>query len=541
MIDVGQTVGNYNITAKLGEGGMGMVFLAEHPVIGRKAALKAIHPHLARSVDTVTRFVNEAKAINQIEHEHIVNITDFGSTPAGDCYFIMEHLEGEMLSDAIGRKGGFPPARALNIAAQIADALQASHEHGVIHRDLKPDNVFLITRDTTLDFVKVLDFGLAKLTPAGGATPTHNTGPGTIMGTPYYMSPEQCEGKGTVDHRADIYALGVILFEMLTGCVPFGGEGYGEVIIKHVTVRPPAARSLVPDLPPSIDALLSRALAKDPAHRFQSMADFREALLQPESYASAVPAPVGDDDLSGRFRAAQPAARTAMSVAPVSAVNTARLTPAKLAPSKPPASTLRHGAGEVVDDAEPEPKRNRGGLLLLGVAALTGVAVASVTVRARANQLLGAAIASVNVRQRANQLLGAAAAPPKPATVRVSFSSDPEGAIVARSDGFVLGVTPLSIEVPFSDDAVEYVVHKDGYVSKVTSFVPNLPLPVLTLLVKDEQPEIAVVASPVGDPPVTDAAPSASMTVRTHDHHGRRGERLDELDDDDSTLPPSAR
>ena len=172
MIDVGQTVGNYNITAKLGEGGMGMVFLAEHPVIGRKAALKAIHPHLARSVDTVARFVNEAKAINQIEHEHIVNITDFGNTAAGDFYFIMEHLEGEMLSDAIGRKGGFPPARALNIAAQIADALQASHEHGVIHRDLKPDNVFLITRETTLDFVKVLDFGLAKLTPAGGRSVT---------------------------------------------------------------------------------------------------------------------------------------------------------------------------------------------------------------------------------------------------------------------------------------------------------------------------------------------------------------------------------
>ena len=165
MIDVGQTVGNYNITAKLGEGGMGMVFLAEHPVIGRKAALKAIHPHLARSVDTVSRFVNEAKAINQIQHQHIVDITDFGNTAAGDFYFIMEHLEGEMLSDAICHKGAFPPARALNIAAQIADALQASHEHGVIHRDLKPDNVFPsyhARHDARLRLKVPLDFGLAK-------------------------------------------------------------------------------------------------------------------------------------------------------------------------------------------------------------------------------------------------------------------------------------------------------------------------------------------------------------------------------------------
>jgi hypothetical protein len=254
---------------------------------------------------------------------------------------------------------------------------------------------------------------------------------------------------------------------------------------------------------------LSRALAKAPEHRFQSMADFREALLRPGGYASAVPAPVADDDLSGRVRAAQPVARTAMSVARISAINTARLTPAKLTPSKPPASTLRQGAGEIVDDTELVPKRNRGGLLLLGVAALTGVAVASVTVRERADRFLGAAVTSVNVRQRANQLLGATVAPPKPATVRASFSSDPQGAIVARSDGFVLGVTPLSTEVPFGDDAVEYVVHKDGYVSKVTSFVPNLPLSVLTLLEKD------VGTSPAGDPPV--------------------------MDDDDSVLPPPAR
>ena len=214
MIDVGQTVGNYNVTARLGEGGMGTVFLAQHPVIGSKVALKAIHPHLARNPEVVSRFVNEAKAVNRIGHDHIVNIYDFGTTPTGDCYFIMEYLHGEMLSDRRDRQVSFSPAQALNIAAQIADALHASHEQGVIHRDLKPDNIFLITRDTIPDFVKVVDFGLAKLTHTDGAGPGYTTDAGIVIGTPFYMSPEQCEGRAELDHRADVYALGVILFEM---------------------------------------------------------------------------------------------------------------------------------------------------------------------------------------------------------------------------------------------------------------------------------------------------------------------------------------
>src|SRR5450432_3208687 len=230
MIDVGQTIGNYNVTAKLGEGGMGTVFLAEHPVIGSKVALKAIHPQYARDANMVSRFVTEAKSVNQIGHDHIVDITDFGHTADGDFYFIMEYLEGRSLADAITQDGPFPPARALTIAAQIADALSSSHEHGVIHRDLKPENIFLIVRDDTSDFVKVLDFGLAKLTHPDDPL-RHDTGPGSVMGTPFYMAPEQCEGKADLDHRTGVYALGVIIFEMLTGMVPFGGRGYGEILI----------------------------------------------------------------------------------------------------------------------------------------------------------------------------------------------------------------------------------------------------------------------------------------------------------------------
>src|SRR5688572_29046023 len=250
MIEVGQTIGNYRITAKLGEGGMGIVYLAEHPVIGRKVALKAIHPELSRKPAVVSRFMTEAKSVNQIGNEHIVDVSDFGNTSDGEFYFIMEFLQGESVADRLRRERLFEPNRALQIAAQVADALSASHSHGIIHRDLKPENIFLINRGQTRDFVKVLDFGLAKLI-LGDEKVSHKTRTGSVMGTPYYMSPEQCEGKAGVDYRADIYSLGVIVFEMMTGRVPFGGEGYGEIIVKHLTLPAPVPSSFNPAITPA--------------------------------------------------------------------------------------------------------------------------------------------------------------------------------------------------------------------------------------------------------------------------------------------------
>src|SRR5450432_645151 len=313
MIDVGQVIGNYKLTAKLGEGGMGVVYLGEHPVIGKKVAMKAIHPELARNPEVVSRFVMEAKAVNQIGHEHIVDIGDFGNTADGDFYFIMEYLQGESLADRLKREVILSQSRALAIAAQVADALGASHDHGIIHRDLKPENVFLILRRGNPDFVKVLDFGLAKLTQTEEKV-THKTRAGSVMGTPYYMAPEQCEGKTEIDHRADIYSLGVLLFEMLTGKVPFGGDGYGEIIVKHITMPPPSVRSLVPELTPELDLILFRALAKDRTQRFQTMAELRDALLDPNRYASAAPVVGIPDDLSGVARAASHMARSEMDI-----------------------------------------------------------------------------------------------------------------------------------------------------------------------------------------------------------------------------------
>jgi hypothetical protein len=476
MIDVGQTVGNYRITAKLGEGGMGKVFLAEHPVIGRKAALKVIHPQYARNADVIARFVNEARAVNQIGHAHIVDVTDFGHTDGGDFYFIMEYLHGDMLSDCIGRVR-FPPERATNIAIQIADALEASHQQGVIHRDLKPDNILLITRDDTPDFVKVYDFGLAKLTHKGSGAPT--TDVGIVMGTPFYMSPEQCDGAREVDHRADIYALGVILFQMLTGRLPFTGEGFGEVMAQHLSSAPPTVRSLVPDVPPALEAIVSRAMAKDCADRFQTMAELRQAL-----HAAA----------RGEAAAADEPAPPSMAL-----VKTAT----------PPAIDLR-------------PTHRGKASLLLGAATFVVVAVANLGLHHRA----------------ARAVMAAVTAPKQAATVLVNFSSDPAGATVSARDGSVLGVTPFSAQIPFREVPVEVVVHRDGYLTKVSSFVPNLPLPVFASLEKIPDPPALTGPTSAQGEALAEGKAAGATPERPHRHtHGRTPSKTPPPDTDDVMAP----
>ena len=493
MIAVGETVGNYRVAAKLGEGGMGQVFLAEHPVIGSKVAIKAVHSHFARNPEVVSRFVTEARAVNQIGHEHIVSITDFGTTTAGDFYFVMEYLQGQMLSDEIGRP--FPPGRALNIAAQIADALQASHDQGVIHRDLKPANVLLIEREGTPDFVKVFDFGLAKLIgkdPKDGAIPTHSTGAGIVMGTPFYMSPEQCSGGAAVDHRCDIYALGVILFEMLSGCVPFTGEGYGEIMLKHVNEAPPSVCALVPTLPAAIDQIVQRAMAKAPEARFQTMAEMRLALL----------------DVAATF-----------SAPPVADVRPRRLSG--------PSEILRGGTGELIHTESPRPKRKHRGMFLVGAAALAVGAFVNVGFRRAAPPAAGAVAA-------------ASQAPANPEAVRVNFSSDPNGATVSRKDGTVLGTTPLSTQIAYSDAPVEVVIQKAGFQSKTVAFVPNMPIPVLAVLRKEtaRAPEQAPAPAAASDSPRVTHEPSVA-TARPARTAAPRTTRVSDVDRDDDVMAPT--
>jgi serine/threonine protein kinase len=286
VITAGQSIGNYRILNKIGTGGMGAVYLAEHPLIGKRVALKVIHRELAGNREVVSRFFQEARAVNRIGNEHIVEIHDFGVTPEGDHFFIMEYLDGKTLASILSCEKAIDVVRSLHIGAQIANALAAAHAAGIVHRDLKPDNIMLMPRHGDQDFVKVLDFGLAKVFSAATAV---KTAAGVLLGTPQYMSPEACESKRDIDHRTDIYALGVLLFQMMTGVLPFDGQSMAEILVKQVTALPPAPRGLNPAIPPSVEQILLRCLAKPVDARFATMQNLREALLDPEAYLRGSP------------------------------------------------------------------------------------------------------------------------------------------------------------------------------------------------------------------------------------------------------------
>jgi serine/threonine-protein kinase len=286
---IGKTIGNYEVLEKLGEGGMGAVYLAQHPRIGKKVALKVLHSEFATDTSIVDRFFTEAKAVNDIGHPNIIDITDFGELTGEDgkpmVYFFMEYLDGEAVSELVARESPLPAERVFAIGAQIADALAASHREGVVHRDLKPDNIFLTQRGRRNDVVKVLDFGIAKLT--GDQPGSRRTRTGVVIGTPYYMSPEQCEGKGNIDQRTDVYALGVVLFEMLTKRVPFDGEGYGEILVQHLTQLPPRPSQLVPGMSPYVEVVVLKALEKHRDDRYASMEEMLAALSDPVGFVNA--------------------------------------------------------------------------------------------------------------------------------------------------------------------------------------------------------------------------------------------------------------
>ncbi len=269
----GGSVGQYRIVRKIGEGGMGAVYLGRHVLLGRQAAVKILLPELSLQRASVDRFFNEARAITAIADPGIVQVFDFGVHTDGSAYIVMELLEGESLDARLARLGRLRPAEALRIARQCAGSLVAAHRCGIVHRDLKPENIFLV-RDLEVpggERAKILDFGIAKL---GGDQPnTARTRTGVVIGTPTYMSPEQCRGAGSVDHRSDVYAMGCVLFHMLTGRPPFEADGVGELIAAHLREPPPAPSSVVPGLPAAIDELVLACLAKSLDQRMQTMQD----------------------------------------------------------------------------------------------------------------------------------------------------------------------------------------------------------------------------------------------------------------------------
>ena len=265
----------YKLLSKLGEGAMGWVFLAEHTEIGKKYAVKVMRPSLCRLPEAVRRFRREARAATQVGSKHIVDVSDFGTTPTGAVFFVMEYLEGgEDLDTVLKKKGCLPWPRVIHIVAQLCDALQAAHDAGIFHRDVKPANFYRVSMDGDDDYMKVLDFGIARL-----ANPTDSivTQTGVVMGTPDYMAPEQAQGLH-VDQHADIYSLGATCYALLTGRPPFAGKNEYDIIYKHLNEVPRAPSVLAHDVPEWLDKVVGRALAKKPEQRFASMAQFATAL-----------------------------------------------------------------------------------------------------------------------------------------------------------------------------------------------------------------------------------------------------------------------
>src|SRR5688572_565127 len=280
MLNPGEIIdGKYRIVRLIGEGGMGAVYEGENTRIHRRVAIKVLLAAVAQQGEAVARFEREAQAAGRIGSEHIVEVLDLGTLPNGDRYLVMEFLDGEGLGSRIKSRGRLTAQELAPIASQLMEGLAAAHGAGIIHRDLKPDNVFLLrTRGGRADFVKLLDFGISKFSQLSGDSGFSMTRTGAVMGTPYYMAPEQAKGSRELDHRVDIYATGVILYEALTGQVPFNADTFNELLFKIVLEAPRPLEQLEPGVDPTFAAIVTKGMARDPAQRFQSAGEFQQAI-----------------------------------------------------------------------------------------------------------------------------------------------------------------------------------------------------------------------------------------------------------------------
>jgi len=274
---IGQTLADkYRIEELINEGGMGAVYRGIHVLMDKVVAIKVLRPSLAADDKIVARFSREAKAASRISHPHALNVTDFGEDENGVVFLVMEYLKGETLKEVIHKDGPMPLPRAVEIIRQVCGALEAAHGEGVVHRDLKSDNIMLLDMGGG-DWAKVLDFGIAKIIEKVGQDPAL-TAPNLIIGTPQYMSPEQCSQAAEIDSRSDIYSLGVIIYEMLVGHVPFTGESPTAIMLKHLQEPPPSVLEERKDLPAAAGRVVTRAMAKRPEDRFQTVSELAEGL-----------------------------------------------------------------------------------------------------------------------------------------------------------------------------------------------------------------------------------------------------------------------
>jgi serine/threonine protein kinase len=380
---IGREIGSYRVTGILGKGGMGVVYQAIHPGIGKKVAVKLLHARYSNQPETVMRFFREAKAVNEIHHENVIDVLDFGKLPSGECYIIMEHLDGKPLTALVKNKEKIPLSRLGHIMLQVCSALEAAHRRGIIHRDLKPDNVFLITRSARPDFVKLLDFGIAKLLYDDDVPIETNTG--ALIGTPLYMSPEQALGR-KIDHQSDIYSLGILLYQLTTGEPPFYDNNPISLAMKHVTKEAKPPREINPELSSALNDVILRCMAKEKTDRYQTMLDVAQAIGEACGVGVAPYVALLPDKTSELLGAESLSLQDTMAPgetsprASIEVTNPLSHQETIAAPSKTPQETFSASTGEVIPRREPKRAMPLGAIagalsLAIVVAALFGLGV----------------------------------------------------------------------------------------------------------------------------------------------------------------------
>jgi serine/threonine protein kinase len=469
----GQNFGNFQVVRLLGEGGFGEVYEAENPFLQRRAAVKVLHAAMLQDAELVRRFLNEARAASAIRHPNIVDVFDAGVTSDGEPYILMEFLEGDSLQKIISQQGRLDLPAVQEIARQAGSALAAAHLAGIVHRDLKPENLFLIPDPAApLGFcVKVLDFGIAKIKHRDDRGSTLRTQAGLLMGSPAYMSPEQCRDSSDVDHRTDIYSLAIIVYEMLAGVPPFSSNSATEMLVMQIANNPPPLRERVLGLPEYVEQAVARALSKDRELRYGSV-DYFVGALHGTYPAATAQGNASSPSIDMGGIAERPMTRTGIghttTPAPVAMGSLSSrfgLTPAPVLTSNSTITTLSRATGERgartqdsgVDLEAIRPRR----WPIIGVA---GVVVAAAAILLAMHFRPAWTTASV------------ASAPPRiapmapPATVRVLVRSVPPGATVLdQKQGTVLGVTPIEKAYSRGGGELGLLLRLSGYKDKAMS------------------------------------------------------------------------
>jgi serine/threonine protein kinase len=454
-------MGRYTISKKLGEGGMGAVYLATHIVLEKQVALKVLHGEFARKPDLVERFMQEAKAASRIRHENVIDISDFGATPEGLVFFAMELLKGHDLHDEVARArvaGNLLPwARTKHIFLQICGALSAAHAKGIVHRDLKPENVFLIDFAGEPDFVKLLDFGIAKLTEASEEGGRKLTKTGMLFGTPEYMSPEQARGEN-VDHRVDVYAMGCILFQLVTNRVPFEADNFMGVLSMHLTEPPPAIAPEVFDqigAPRELAHVIDRALDKDRNARWQTIDDLANAVRD----VCGDPLPTGNTRTAAANVASPAQTMQRRAQTPTGAVQT--VTPEGTGRVKTQwTGTL--SVPETADEAKPKSKLPLiiGAVIVLGA----GAAIAFVAMNKKAPAPPPAPIA-IAPTPTPTPVPTPPPEPKLPMMVKITLDTTPHGATVVdlTTNQTLPEKTPITTSLPGQKGTRRFSVALKGY------------------------------------------------------------------------------